>query len=203
MEKWNQLANQKMIEETMAALKSNGINAHVVENRETAKKKVLELLPEGAEVMTMTSMTLEAINLDKEINESGKYTSIRNNLMAMNRETQLQEMKTLGAVHEWVIGSVHAVTQDGHLLIASNSGSQLGSYAYGAANVIWVVGTQKIVKNMEEGIRRIYEHSFPLEDERARKAYGMPSGVSKILIFNKEIVPGRTAVIFVKERLGF
>src|SRR3989344_8119715 len=141
MEKWDQLANQKMIEKTITALKSNGMNAQVAENKEEAKKKVLELLLEGAEVMTMSSMTLEVIGLVKEINESGKYNSVRNKLMAMNRETQGLEMRKLGAVHEWVIGSCHAVTQKGNVLIASNSGSQLGSYIYGAANVIWVVGT--------------------------------------------------------------
>ena len=203
MEKWNQLANQKMIEETITALKSNGMNVQVAENREEAKKKVLELLPEGAEVMTMSSMTLEAMNLVKEVNESGKYDSVRNKLMAMDRETQGAEMRKLGAVHEWVIGSCHAVTQDGNVLIASNSGSQLGSYIYGAANVIWVAGTQKIVKDIPEGIKRIYEYSLPLEDERAKKAYGVGSAVSKILIFNREGIQGRVNLIFVKEDLGF
>jgi len=203
MVKWDQLANQKMIEKTITALKSNGMNAQVAENKEEAKKKVLELLLEGAEVMTMSSMTLEVIGLVKEINESGKYNSVRNKLMAMNRETQGLEMRKLGAVHEWVIGSCHAVTQKGNVLIASNSGSQLGSYIYGAANVIWVVGTQKIVKDIQEGIKRIYEYSLPLEDERAKKAYGVGSAVGKILIFHREGTPGRVNVIFVKENLGF
>ena len=122
----------------------------------------------------------------------------------MDRNTQGLEMQRLGAAPEFVIGSVHAVTQDGKVMIASNSGSQLPAHAYGSSNVIWVVGIQKIVKNIDEGFKRIYEHSLPLESERARKAYNMPgSFVSKILIINKEIKPGRITIIFVPEILGF
>jgi len=102
-----------------------------------------------------------------------------------------------------LVSSVHALTEDGHLIIASNTGSQLSSEAYAGGKVIFVVGTQKIVKDNQEGIKRIYEYCLPLEDERARKAYGMGSNVSKILIINKEIFPERITVFLVKEKLGF
>lgn len=121
----------------------------------------------------------------------------------MDRNTQGREMAKLGAAPEWVVSSVHAVTQDGHLLIASNTGSQLSSEAYAGGKVIFVAGTQKVVKDTDEGIKRIYEHSFSLEDKRAQKAYGVHSGVNKILILNKEVMPGRITLILVKERLGF
>ncbi|MBI2327108.1 lactate utilization protein [Candidatus Curtissbacteria bacterium] len=203
MSKWDQLADDSTIEKTIKALKANGIEAEVVENGEAAKKRVLELIPEKSEVMTMTSMTLEEIGIAKEIDESGRYDAIRPKLLKMDYKTQGREMRKLANVPDWTIGSVHAVTEDGHLLIASNSGSQLPAYAYSAGQVVWVVGAQKIVKNTDDGIKRIYEHSFPLEDERAQKAYGMRSGVNKILIVNKEIQSGRIHVIFVKEKLGF
>ena len=113
-------------------------------------------------------------------------------------------MKKTGAAPEYCIGSVHAVTQDGKVFIASNTGSQLPSYAYGSANVIWVVGTQKIVKDFDEANERIYKYTLPLESERARKAYGVPgSAVNKMLIVNKEVAPGRITIIFVNEKLGF
>jgi len=151
----------------------------------------------------MTSQTTEVINLAKEINESKRYNSVRNKLMAMDRNTQGREMAKLGSSPEFVVGSVQAVTEDGQLLIASATGSQLSAEAYGGGKVIFVVGTQKIVKDTTEGLRRIYEYSYPLEDERAQKAYGMRSSVSKILIINKEIMPDRITVILVKENLGF
>lgn len=202
-EKYGQLASAESIQRTVKALKQNNFDVEVVENGGEARGKVLELLPLGAEVFTMTSQTLEAIDLDKEINESGKYNAVRPKLFAMDRNTQAREMAKLGAAPEVVVASVHAVTEDGHLLIASNTGSQLAAEAYSGGKVIFVAGTQKIVANTQEGIKRIYEYSYPLEDERAQKAYGVRSGVNKMLIINKEVVPERITVILVKEKLGF
>lgn len=204
MDKWNKLATRETVEETVQSLKANGIEAKFVGTSEDAKKEILSLIPKGVEIMNMTSITLDTLSVSKEILESGNYNSVRHQLNNMNRETQGSEMQKLGAGPEWVVGSVHAVTEDGHVLVASNTGSQLPAYASGAAHVIWVVGTQKIVKNTDEGIKRIYEHSLPLEGERAKKAYGAPgSAVNKLLIINKEIRPGRITIIFVNEILGF
>ncbi len=202
-EKYGQLASEEAVQKTVQALGLNNFKVEVVENGEEAKKKALELIPEEAEVFTMTSQTLAAIGLDKEINESGKYNAVRPKLMAMDWKTQVREMAKLGAAPDWVVASVHAVTQDGHLMIASSTGSQLSAEAYAGGRVVFVAGTQKIVKNTAEGLKRIYEYSFPLEDERTRKAYGMPSAVNKILIINKEAMPERITVILVKENLGF
>ncbi len=202
-EKYNKLAAEQSIQKTVKALGSNNFKVEVVKNKDEARKKVLDLLPAEAEVFTMTSQTLAVIGIDKEINESGRYNAVRPKLFAMNKKTQAREMAKLGAAPEWVIGSVQAVTEDGHLLIASNTGSQLPAEAYAGEKVIFVVGTQKIVKDINEGIKRIYQYSYPLEDERARKAYGIPSGVNKILIINKEVIPDRITVILVKEQLGF
>lgn len=200
---WDRLADAQTIANTIQALKGHGIEAMVVENASKAKERVIELLPKGAEVMDMSSVTLETIGLDKEINESGNYDAVKPKLMKMDRQTQAVEMQKLGAAPEWAVGSVHAVTQDGKVLIASNSGSQLPAYAYASAHIIWIVGTQKIVKNLDEGMKRIYEYVLPLESAHMMKLYNVGSNVSKLLIVNKEIMPGRITIIFVKEKLGF
>ena len=198
----NLSANDRL-ERTVAALQQSGFTVETVETGIEAKEKVLSILPEKAEVFTMASQTLEQVGLSDAINTSGKYDSVRNKLNAMDRNTEGREMARLGAAPDWVVSSVHAVTEDGHLLIASNTGSQLSAEAYSGGKVIFVAGTQKIVKDNAEGLRRIYEYVLPLEDVRAQKAYGMHSNVSKILIINKEIVPERIIVILVKEKLGF
>ncbi|MCL5986274.1 MAG: lactate utilization protein [Actinobacteria bacterium] len=203
MNNWNKLVDRDVVERTMSALKANGIEAYFVENREAARAKVLEFLPKEAEVMNMTSMTLEAISVAKEIIESGNYDSIRNRLQAMDRETHGSEMQQLGAAPQWVVGSVHAVTEAGQILVASMTGSQIPAYAYGSGHVIWVVGTQKIVKDINGAMKRIYEYCLPMETERAMEAYGISSSVNKILIINKEVQPGRISLIFVNELLGF
>ena len=204
MNSFDQLANDDAIKKTMEALKDAGVEAILVETGEEAKNKVLEMIPAGAEVMNMSSVTIDTLGIAKEINESGKYDSVKAKLSKMNRETQNDEMQKLGAAPMWAIGSVHAVTQDGKVLVASNTGSQLPAYTYGSKHVIWVVGVQKIVPNLEEGLKRIYEYVLPLESERVKKAYGMEkSNVSKLFILNHENIAGRITLIFVKEKLGF
>ncbi len=202
---YDQLATDQTIEKTVQALKSNGIETIVVANGEEAKKKVLEMLPQNAEVMTMSSVTLDTVGITDEINKSGKYNSARNKLYSMDRVKDGAAMNKLGAAPGWTVGSVHVVTEDGKLLIASNTGSQLPAYAYASDNVIWVIGAQKIVRDTNEGIKRINEYVLPLESERAKKAYGVPgSAVNKLLIINKEVNPNRRlTVIIVKEKLGF
>jgi len=206
MDTWNKLASNEELEEVVKNLKTNGFNPVVVENKEEAKKKVFELIPEGGEVMTMSSVTLLETGITKEINESGKYNSVKNELSKMNRETDSLKMQKLGSSPQYAVGSIHALTMDGHVVIASNTGSQLPAYAYGSEHVIWVVGTQKIVKNNEEGIKRIYDYILPKESVRLAEQYGNPnikSNVSKLLIIDKEIKPERINIVIVKEQLGF
>jgi hypothetical protein len=95
------------------------------------------------------------------------------------------------------------VTETGQVIIASKTGSQLAGYVAGAAHVIWVVGTQKIVPTLEDGMERIEEYTLPLENARALKVYGASSSINKLLIVNKEYMPGRTTMVLVKEKLGF
>lgn len=203
MKDFGELAADESINNAKEALEKNGIKVFIAENAEEAKKKVLELIPEGAEVMNMTSETLRITGIADEILKSGKYNSVRNQFAKMSRETQALQMQKLGAAPEWAVGSVHAVTEDGKILVASATGSQLPAYAYSSPNVIWVVGSQKIVKDLDEAFKRIYKYVFPLENERAMKAYGNGSGVNKMLLINKEASPGRLLMIIAKEKLGF
>lgn len=204
MNNWETLANDEIVNQTANALTANGMKTFITQTAEEAKKKFFEILPAGASVMNMTSVTLNALGIAKEITESGKYDSVRNKLMKLDRKTQSREMQKLGAAPDWAVGSIHALTQDGKVIIASRGGSQMPAYVYGAGHVIWVVGTQKIVKNTDEGIKRIYDYCLPLETERVKVAYGMPfSEVNKLLIINKESLPDRITLILVKEKLGY
>lgn len=202
-EKFGILASDEEIIKTIANLEKNGIKAFTVDTGFEAKEMAMSMLPEGAEVMTMTSVTLHELEIDVEIAQNPDFDSVKNKLSDLDSTLTEMGKKRLGAAHQWAMGSVHAVTHDGQLMIASATGSQLPSYAYGASNVIWIVGSQKLVKDINEGFQRINEYCFPLEDERAKKAYGIGSGVNKVLIINREVVPERLFVIIVKEKLGF
>ena len=200
---FDRIASDEQIARTVDALTANGFRVLVANDGEEAKELFLENVPASAQVHTGASATLDALGLTEVIEKSGRYEAVRPKLWSMDRATQGADMRRLGSAPDYMAGSVHAVTEDGHAIIASRSGSQLGPYAFGAGKVVWVVGAQKIVKDVAEGMRRVEEHVFPLEDERAMKAYGVHSDISKLLIYNREPMPGRTTIILVKEELGF
>jgi hypothetical protein len=204
---YDQIPSDDIIQKTVEALALSGIKAIVVDNAGQAKAEALKLIPQGAEVMPMTSITLEQTGIAKEINESGNYNSVRNQLNKLDRATQGRQMQQIGAAPEYALGSAHAVTEDGKVLIASNTGSQLPAYAYGSSHVVWVVGAQKIVSGIDTGMKRIRDYVLPKESARARAAYGLPdtwnSNPSKILIVDREVTPNRITMIIVKEVLGF
>jgi LUD domain len=197
------LAPDETIRSAADALEHNGVQSLVVDSGADAREVVRTTLPVGAEVFNNTSETLEAIGVAEDIERSGLYQPLRPRLYQMDREMQGREMRLLAAAPDFVVGSVHAVTEEGSLLIASASGSQLGPLVSGAGHVILVIGGQKIVPDVSTGLRRIYEYCFPLEDQRARLAYGVPSGVNNILIINRAVARNRITAILVRESIGF
>jgi hypothetical protein len=201
--RWGTKADDVRVKRTIAALEANGITAVRAADLAEAKRLVLDLIPEGSEVHSGASQSLERSGISAEIETSGRYEALRPRIWSMDRQTQADEMRRLSAAPNVMLGSVHAVTETGALVAASMGGSQLGPYVSGAGRVILLVGTQKIVSDLEEGLRRIAEYAFPLEDARAMAAYGIHSGVNKVLVINREISPGRITVVFVDEALGF
>jgi len=197
------LGNDARVRRTAAALEANGISVLRAGDAAEAKRIVLGLIPDGSQVHHGASQSLEKSGIAEEIEKSGRYEPLRPRIWSMDRKTQADEIRRLTSAPDVMLGSVHAVTESGSLLTASASGSQLGPYVTGAGRLILVVGTQKIVSDLEEGLRRINEYVFPLEDARAQAAYGVHSGVNKVLIINRELVPGRITVVFVDEVLGF
>ena len=196
------LPDEDTLAATVVALEEHGFGVEVVGDRGAARIAVLARIPEGSSVMTNTSVTLEETGIADAINDGGPYESARNKMLALDFETQAQEMKRIAGQTDFALGSVHAVTRQGVLVIASASGSQLASYAWGAEKVIFVVGAQKLVPDLEAARARIFEHSLKLEDARALAAYGMNSRVGKILEIHQED-PGRIHVILIRQSVGF
>ncbi len=197
------IADDARVKRTSAALEANGISVLRAANAADAKRIVLDLIPEGSQVHHGASQSLEDSGITDELEKSGRYDPVRPQIWSMDRATQADEIRRLSAAPDVMLGSVHAVTETGSLVTASMGGSQLGPYAAGGGRVILLVGTQKIVSDLEEGLRRIDEYALPLEDARAQAAYGIHSAVNKILIINREIAPGRITVVLVDEVLGF
>jgi hypothetical protein len=196
-------ADDARVTRTAAALEANGIRVLRAADAVEAKRIVVGLISDGAQVHHGASQSLEVSGIIDEIERSPRYDPVGPRIRSLDRDTQADEIRRLSAAPEVMLGSVHAVTETGALLAASMGGSQLGPYASGAGRVILVVGTQKIVSDLEEGLRRINDYSFPLEDARAQAAYGIHSAVNKVLMINREIIPERITVVLVDEVLGF
>ena len=201
--RWGTRANDVRVKRTMAALEANGITVLRAPDAASAKRIVLGLIPDASPVHQGASQTLDVLGITYEIEKSGRYAALRPRIWGMDRKTEGDEIRRLGAAPDVMLGSVHAVTETGSLVAASMSGSQLGPYVSGAGRVIFVVGTQKIVPDLEEGLLRVNEYAYRLEDARAQAAYGVRSAVNKVLIINREITPGRITVVLVDEVLGF
>ena len=197
-------ADPSTIEATVAALRDKGYDVHVAEHADDAKRIVLDLLPDGAEVGQGASQTLDELGITHELEESGRFDAVRKHTRSMDRSTPegLRAMRKLGVGPDWYVNSAHALTVDGTIVVASNTGSQLAPLAFGAGEVIFVIGSQKIVPDLESAMRRLDEHSLPLEHARMRGLYDIDSEIKKVLVIYKEFRPSRFRVVIVREPVG-
>jgi len=202
-DRFTTLPDEQTLAATVTALEEHGFSTEVVGDLDAARAAVLARIPNGSSVMTNTSVTLAETGIADAINNGdGRWESARNKMFALDFATQAQQMKAIGGQPDYALGSVHAITAGGTLVIASASGSQLASYAWGAANVIFAVGAQKLVPTLQAAHERIYQHSLPLEDARAQAAYGQHSQVGKVLEIHQEL-PGRIHIVLIRQPVGF
>ncbi|GAA2896924.1 hypothetical protein GCM10010517_61950 [Streptosporangium fragile] len=194
-------ADEARLDRAASALRGNGYLVHLVDTAAEARKLVADLLPRDRPVFTASSETLRLSGIAADVDESGEFQSVREQAGDLGGDVDARIR--LGATPEVVVGSVHAVTEGGSLLVASASGSQLAPYASGARKAIWVVGAQKVVPDLETGLRRIRGHSLPREWRRLNDKYGQTSFIGKILILEREALPGRGTVVLVREPIGF
>jgi len=200
---WERLPESSVVDQTVNALRANGFHAEAVPDRTAALEGLRALIPEGAEVMTGSSKTLEEIGFVGLLSSKDhQWVNLKAAIVAeKNREKQMI-LRRKAQFADYFLGSVHAITTKGEMIAGSASGSQLAAYAFGGRNLVIVAGTNKITKDLDEGMMRLREHTFPLEDKRM-KGLGFPGTVlSKILIYERE--PMRNVhVILVNEKLGF
>lgn len=202
-ETFEQAATEEQLQRAAEALREHNFAVEIVDRVADARALVNRLLPTDKTIFTASSETLRLSGLDDDINTSGRFNPMRPKLMELREEGRFDEMRIAGAAPDIVVGSVHAVTEDGRLLAASGSGSQLSLYSFNAARSIWIVGAQKVVPDLETALRRIETYSYPREDVRFRALTGQPAMLAKILIINREMFPERGTVVLVREPIGY
>jgi hypothetical protein len=197
-------ASEERIKRVSESLVQNNIEVHVVDTASDARALLEKLLPLDKEIFTSSSETVRLSGIDQLINgPNSQFRSVRKELAKLDPATQFRQQVKLGATPDVVVGSVHAVTESGQVLVASASGSQIAPYVAGAEKVFWVVGSQKLVKDLKAGLRRIELYSYPMEDARMHEVRNFPSMLAKVLIVYREPRPGRTAMVLVREPIGF
>ncbi|WP_291411582.1 LUD domain-containing protein [Actinophytocola sp.] len=194
-------ATGEQLSRAAKGLAERGYTAHVVDTVADARALVRDLLPRDKAVFTAASETLRISGIQADIDESGEFRSMRTELSDVD-PTDIRAQISMGASPDVIVGSVHAVTEDGVLVAVSASGSQLGPYAAGAERAVWVVGAQKVVPDLDTALRRVRDYSYPREHDRHR-AKGMASFIGKLLIMEREFLPGRGTVVLVREEIGF
>ena len=195
-------ASEAELEALAEKLRARNFEVVIVQDGAEAKAEVLKRIPEGAQVHSGKSKTLEDAGLFKEFMEGDRFDFVRKRTMKLDPKTQRDEMRKLGAAPDVMVNSAHAVTEEGQIVITSASGSQIGPIASGAGRLILVIGSQKIVPDLDAAFRRIREHVFPYEDARLREAMGIGTKITRTLILDQDFLPGRTTVILVREPIG-
>jgi hypothetical protein len=195
-------ASEPELESLAARLRERNFEVVIVDSAADAKAAVMERIPAGSQVHSGKSKTLEDAGLVQDLMESDRYDFVRRRTLKMDRKTQGDEIRKMSAAPDIMLGSVQAVTEDGQLLFASASGSQIGPLGSGAGNVILVVGSQKIVPDLDSALRRIREHVMPYEDARLREQLGIGTKLTRILIIEQDFAPGRTTVVLVRDPIG-
>ena len=195
-------ASETTLQQVAKRIRERNIEVLIVDNGEEARQVVLDRLPKGAEVHSGKSKTLQDSGIFDAIQAPDQYDALRHQFLKMDRKTQGREIRKLIAAPDFMLGSVQAITEDGILVVASATASQIGPYANTAGKVILVAGSQKIVPDIETAFRRIREYVLPWEDAQVRKAANIGTFVGKILIIEREWISGRMIVILVKEPIG-
>jgi L-lactate utilization protein LutB len=196
--------DDETIEETVANLEENGFEVVVVDSADEALDTLQSHVPAGASVMNGHSTTLEEIGFVDYLSEGDhEWESLPDEIWSIDDDEKRQAARRESQTADYFLGGINAIAQTGELVAADRSGSRVGAYPFAAANVVVVSGVNKIVPTLSDALDRLESVAYPLENERAKEAYGVDSAIAKQLIFRQELDEGRTTVVLVRERLGY
>jgi hypothetical protein len=195
------VADDEALSRAAKGLRERGYTSHVVDTVTDARVLVRDLLPRDKAIFTANSETLRHSGLLADIDDGEEFVSVRARLADVDPK-DVRTQITMGATPDVVVGSVHAITEDGIMVVASASGSQFAPYAAGAEKAIWVVGGQKVVPDLDTAFRRVRTYTFPREHDRMRQL-GFASFIGKLLVMEREYDPTRGTVVLIREEIGF
>lgn len=200
------LASSEAVATTIAALAERGVEAFLVETGADVLAKIKEFIPTGASVMNGSSVTLEQVGfVDYLQGGAHGWNNVHADILAEKDPTKQAQLRKQAVLSDYYLGSVHSLAQTGEFVVASNTGSQLPHIVFTSPNIIFVVGTQKIVPTLSDAMKRLEDYVIPLENKHMQELYGVDTFPSKIVTFNRENprMGRKVRMILVNEKLGF
>ena len=200
------LAGREMVEKTMKALTEQGFLPESVETRADALARIKALMPAGASVMNGSSKTLEEIGyINYLASGSHSWVNLKDEILKETDPAKQTTLRKRSVISDYYLGSAHAVTEEGEIIISSNTGSQMPHLVYTSPNLILIVSTKKIVPKFADAFERIERHIMPLEDASIMQKYKIHTMRAKTVVLHREnpMFGRKVHVIFVNEKLGF
>lgn len=204
--RYDNLATNESIKKTSESLNGKGYEVFLVETKNEALEKIKELIPKSSSVMNGASKTLEQIGFIDFLKSGNHGWNNLHEAIVNEKDPEKQSLlRKQAELSDYYLGSVHALTEEGDFVVASNTGSQLPHIVFTSPNLIFVIGTQKIVKSMDEAFKRLESYVVPLEDKHMQEKYGRGTHLNKIVISKGEspYLGRKIRMILVKEKLGF
>ncbi|CQR53964.1 MULTISPECIES: lactate utilization protein [Haloferax] len=200
----DRLPEDEAIEVTVENLEASGFDVVVVDTADEALETLRSHIPAGVSVMNGHSTTLEEIGFDDYLSEGDHdWESLPDQIWSIDDDAERQAARRDSQTADYFLGGINAISQTGDLVAADLSGSRIGAYPFAASNVVIVSGINKIVPTLDDALDRLESVAYPLENERAKEAYGVESMIAKQLIFRQEVEEGRTTVVLIREQLGY
>lgn len=155
--------NNLLAEQIIKNLKSRNIEAFFVQTKDEALKKSLELIPENSSVSWGGSSSIEEIGLKEKI-RNGKYIVFdREKAQTLEEKTKIIHQ---GLTSDFFLASCNAISEDGILVNIDGLANRLAGICYGPKHVLFIVGINKIVKNIDDAISRARNISAPINAQR-------------------------------------
>lgn len=198
------LPEDETIGETVTNLEANGFEVVVVDSAEDALETIQSHIPANVSVMNGHSTTLEEIGFTEYLSEGDHgWENLSEEIWSIDDDAERQAARRESQTADYFLGGINAIAQTGQMVAADRSGSRIGAYPFAAGNVVIVTGVNKIVDSLDAALDRLESVAYPLENERAKEAYGVESAIAKQLIFRQELEEGRTTVVLIREQLGY
>lgn len=204
--------NTLLCKKLAASLEKRFIKGYYAENKEEALKIALSLIPEGSSIGYGGSMTLDEVGL-KDALDNEHYHLIRRELAKTPEETREKYIEIYGA--DVFITSSNAITEDGILVNIDGNGNRVSAISFGPRKVIFIVGVNKIAKDLDAAISRARNTAAPANCARfnldtpcqtlgsCMNCLNPKTICSEFLVTRCNKIPDRMHVIVVNEDLGY